>query len=396
MANIRIKDLTELTTEPAVLDTHNLAVDDTTGTRRVQLSILRAALARTAAAGAIAIGDSASAGSAASLARTDHRHSLAAPPAPASVGTANAAGAATTVARSDHVHDAGAIAGTRNLSYEVNSDASAASAESPLHRLLGGDGVSAPNDDVVRYEVELDSVNERVIATLERNRNGGGFSEVAMALHLGTPGRTAAFDADLLLNSGTGAAARQCIIRSDTTGNLDIRYDSAGGLLVRRGGTVKFQVTSSDVVEVSSQLTAAGINNLDLRAGTDPTSLIVLRTGSNERVRITNDGNLGLGQTSFGSSAAKVLAIGNGTAPGSSPADATQLYSADQAAGNACLHTRTEGGAIIKLFQGAALTSADGATVDGTYGAEEAGVINNIRTRLGEIQARLQAHGLIA
>lgn len=43
-----------------------------------------------------------------------------------------------------------------------------------------------------------------------------------------------------------------------------------------------------------------------------------------------------------------------------------------------------------------ALTAADASTVDGTYGAEEAAVIANLRTRLGELETKLQALGLLA
>jgi hypothetical protein len=129
-------------------------------------------------------------------------------------------------------------------------------------------------------------------------------------------------------------------------------------------------------------------------------------------------GNTGIGQATFGTSATKTLAIATGTAPSTSPTDAFQIYSADQAAGNACLHTRTEGGAIIKLFQGAALTSQlttlthtaptpDYAIQDlvnsGCYGfvTKDEGntvlsVIANLQTRVSELETRLQAHGLLA
>jgi hypothetical protein len=45
-----------------------------------------------------------------------------------------------------------------------------------------------------------------------------------------------------------------------------------------------------------------------------------------ERMRIDSSGNIGLGAASFGTNAAKVVAIGNGTAPSSSPAGMGQLY----------------------------------------------------------------------
>lgn len=48
--------------------------------------------------------------------------------------------------------------------------------------------------------------------------------------------------------------------------------------------------------------------------------------------------------------------------------------------------------AIVKP---AALTAADATTVDVVYGAEESGVINNLRTRVNELESKLQALGLL-
>jgi len=130
-------------------------------------------------------------------------------------------------------------------------------------------------------------------------------------------------------------------------------------------------------------------------------------------------GCVGIGAVNFGTSATQTMAIQNGTAPSSSPANLFQLYSADQAAGNACPHFRTENGAIIKLFQGAALTAAlttltytapgtpDYAVQDltnsGGYGfvTKDEGntvlsVIANLQARVNELEGRFQAHGLIA
>lgn len=42
-----------------------------------------------------------------------------------------------------------------------------------------------------------------------------------------------------------------------------------------------------------------------------------------------------------------------------------------------------------------ALTAADGSTVDGTYGAEEAAVLANNVVRIGEIEAALVAAGIL-
>lgn len=58
---------------------------------------------------------------------------------------------------------------------------------------------------------------------------------------------------------------------------------------------------------------------------------------------INNQGNVGIGTSAtFGTSAASVLGILNGTEPSTSPADMVQLYSVDLSAGNATLGLRTE------------------------------------------------------
>lgn len=56
-----------------------------------------------------AVGDAASAGSAAVAARRDHIHGREAFATPVAVGAANAAGAASTISRSDHVHQGGLV-----------------------------------------------------------------------------------------------------------------------------------------------------------------------------------------------------------------------------------------------------------------------------------------------
>ncbi|MDO8673192.1 MAG: hypothetical protein Q7O66_17440 [Dehalococcoidia bacterium] len=69
------------------------------------------------------------------------------------------------------------------------------------------------------------------------------------------------------------------------------------------------------------------------------------------RVQLGDAGNFGLGVTAWGTSAAKVLGIGAGTAPSTSPADMAQAWVADRngVAGQAALHFRDETGLVIQF-----------------------------------------------
>lgn len=63
--------------------------------------------------------------------------------------------------------------------------------------------------------------------------------------------------------------------------------------------------------------------------------------------------------------------------------DAFCFYADDQTAGNSAPHFKTENGSIIKLFKGAVLTTADA-------------TLATAITRIAELEARLQANGLLA
>jgi hypothetical protein len=76
--------------------------------------------------------------------------------------------------------------------------------------------------------------------------------------------------------------------------------------------------------------------------------------------------NLRFKSATIGTSGDGVLAIGNGTAPSTSPVDQHQYYSADIVAGNAAPHFRTEDGNTIKLYQTAGANQA--LVVDNTGG----------------------------
>jgi hypothetical protein len=92
---------------------------------------------------------------------------------------------------------------------------------------------------------------------------------------------------------------------------------------------------------------------------------IAWSTAGSERLRITSTGNLGLGTSTFGTSAATVLAIATGTAPTTGPADTIQIYSTDLSAGNTMLSLYTEG-TIVNTNTTAATTHRIAIRVNGT------------------------------
>jgi hypothetical protein len=65
------------------------------------------------------------------------------------------------------------------------------------------------------------------------------------------------------------------------------------------------------------------LSRLDIVADSQP---IFLRTGSANYLQLDTSGNVGVGVTTFGTSAAKVLGLANATAPTTSPAGMGQLY----------------------------------------------------------------------
>jgi len=77
-------------------------------------------------------------------------------------------------------------------------------------------------------------------------------------------------------------------------------------------------------------------------------ALTSVNAGAIVNTLYASGGKVGLHQTTWGTSASKVLALGNGTAPTTSPADAVQLWSADRnsVGGAAVLHMRTEDGLV--------------------------------------------------
>jgi hypothetical protein len=109
-------------------------------------------------------------------------------------------------------------------------------------------------------------------------------------------------------------------------------------------------------------------------------------------------GNL-TGSDLVGSGGSHVLAIQTGmvptTAPGTTANAGIQIYSDDDLTGTSIFHLMNGDGTVIQLYSAPAITTADNSTVSSTYGTTEADVIKNMRDRINDLEARLQALGLL-
>lgn len=109
----------------------------------------------------------------------------------------------------------------------------------------------------------------------------------------------------------------------------------------------------------------AAFGDLDTGMWFPAANTLAWSTGGSERMRITSDGNLGLGTSTFGTSAATVFSIATGTAPTTGPADTIQIYSTDLSAGNTMLSLYTEG-TVVNANVVAATTHRIAIRVNGT------------------------------
>ena len=142
---------------------------------------------------------------------------------------------------------------------------------------------------------------------------------------------------NMIFNTGTTTAER---MRIDSTGQVGVgctpgyRIDIAAGdttvglgyaMRLRSNATATaaaVQFTDSSVSSENGLIACTDAGRITILGTTD----MAFRTNGNERTRIDSSGNLLVGTTSAGTSAAKVIGMANATAPTTSPAGMGQLY----------------------------------------------------------------------
>jgi hypothetical protein len=150
---------------------------------------------------------------------------------------------------------------------------------------------------------------------------------------------------DFTIYDATAAAFRLSI--SDN-GNILINTSTDNGNKLQVSGTIS--LTGNLLMSPSTSLRNTASQFIDF--GTSGSGDLYFRSGAAfDNVFTIISNNYLFAATSFGGSATRTLVVASGTAPTTSPADAAQLYVRDIVAGNAAFHTRTENGAVIKLYQ---------------------------------------------
>jgi len=128
-------------------------------------------------------------------------------------------------------------------------------------------------------------------------------------------------------------------------GNNIIRFNqgqiSAGS--IGNSWNLAIEATSS-----TNPVYCYGHSNMDTGIGFSSGPKVHLIVDGANRFECDQNGNIGLGGPSYGTSAAGVFAIANGTAPASSPANAVQLYAEDVTSSSE-LKVRDEAGNITTL-----------------------------------------------
>jgi hypothetical protein len=137
-------------------------------------------------------------------------------------------------------------------------------------------------------------------------------------------------------------------MRLTAAGNFLVGLTTDSGQRLQVSGEIR--LTGNLLMSPSTALRNTASQFIDF--GTGGSGELYFRSGAAfDNVFTIISNNYLFAASSFGGSATRTLVVASGTAPTTSPADAAQLYVNDITAGNAAFHTRTENGAVIKLYQ---------------------------------------------
>lgn len=234
-----------------------------------------------------------------------------------------------------------------------------------------GDPSDDPGVEIVRVtglSTDTLTVTRAQESTSASNHNTAG------KVYLLVAGPTAKLTTDILTINTTGSAATLTTTRAIN----GVNFDGSAPITVTAdantlsGTTLKSTILASSLTSVGvlsgleiindsptlafrtrhSNLTqgvAIGYNSLNGDGSVANFSIHINAKGTGAvNLNSTGTGNVGINTEAFGTSAASVLGIGNGTAPSTSPADMIQMWAEDVAASSE-LRVRDEAGNVTTL-----------------------------------------------
>ena len=322
-------------------------------------------------------------GSATTFLRSDGAPALSQAIAPTWTGAHLWSGVTATVRRD-------AIGTTTTDGYVLeNTTAAAAGAQqySPRLRLTGqgwktnATAASQTVDWVFENQPVQGTANPTSNLVILNQINGGGYSAKAYL----TSGGVFAIEQNAggAGQVGLAAAYGQLWVRNlANTSYAD--FAAARGEFFAGGTTTSVARINTDVDGINvgsargygiSSATSADAASPDIKLVRQAANVFRISNGS------TGAGSLVLGTStvgSIGTSGVGVLAVANGTAPSSSPADEFQIYSADSAAGDANAFARNEAGEINRLTGLSARVSTQFDKTSDTTLANVTGLTRNV------------------
>lgn len=217
-----------------------------------------------------------------------------------------------------------------------------------------GIGTNTPSS----YDAKLAVFNGNLALTTTTNKLYLYYASSTNYAHVST-----ATDGSITFTNGTTSPAER--MRIDSSGNVGIGTSSpsyklhVSGSFLQLNGYAYLGGVSGGAVYPTTNLNLAFGNNFsnglaecNIWNTNDPATYTNTGISFNQKLTAStsrtlmylhNNGNVGIGTSTFGTSAATVLAIATGTAPTTGPADTIQIFSTDLSAGNTILSLRTEG-----------------------------------------------------
>lgn len=244
----------------------------------------------------------------------------------------------------------------------------------------------------------------RFTGTDFEGRQGGSWR--SLTTHLNTDGLWQAGPTGGIEYAPPGGGAKVSILPGPTA---TVRVDSWASVVERSVGMILENTATTTSTDPADNRIGLEIKNSGAWGG-DPNSKnigiyvsnVSGQSSSERNLAAVLNGNVVVGDLTsqqIGAGGANVLAIQNGLAPAASsgaPVSGVQLYSSELSVGGpSVFHVMTGDGSIIKLYRHAAITAADATAVGPVYDPTTAAVIENMRTRINELENVLKAQGLL-